>query len=156
MVRLFVVAIRRLAKTEAGVAGLEYALLASLIGVVVIGSVMAVGLQVDDKFTTLTQSLNPKDDPKSLTRRLPVRIAAKVESKDSMDSPEPPEDTGARLEIETGSWDMAVGTRRPVTISAVALLAAVQGSGLDAAPAAGPNDGPGKSGNPASAGSVIS
>ena len=73
--KFLVLVFGRLARAETGVTSLEYALLASLIGVVIIGSVTTLGPLMDDKFTTLSEVFNPTDDPAG-PRTLPPDLIA--------------------------------------------------------------------------------
>ena len=56
--KLLVIAFQDLVRTEGGVIGRDYALLASFIGVIIFGSVTVLGLQINKKFTTLTDLFN--------------------------------------------------------------------------------------------------
>ncbi|TDI67359.1 MAG: Flp family type IVb pilin [Alphaproteobacteria bacterium] len=148
--KLLVVAFRCLARAEAGVTGLEYGLLASLMGVVIFASVAAVGLQVGNKFTTLTQSFNPARDLQGPTGPPPEEVMAYPGSNGPDHASDVAQDIGSARENEIGGvvWgtgesiapaaSLAADTGGPVILSAKDLLAAAQGSSLGAAPAAGP------------------
>ena len=145
-VKFLVFVFRRLARAESGATSLEYALLASLIGVVIIGAVTALGPLMDDKFTTLTEALIPTDDPASprpppdLVIANPVNPAGGTTDlvADTGTSENP---TGGTLGHTGGKIHTVGRAEGSVTISAADLLAAARGSGLSAKPAAGPADG---------------
>ncbi len=151
--KLLVVAFRCLARADSGVTGLEYGLLASLMGVVIFASVATVGLQVGNKFTTLTQSFDPARDLPGPTGPPPEGVMANPGSNEPGHASAAAQDTGRPLENEIGGvvWGTGesiapaaspvAGTGGPVILSAKDLLAAAQGSDLGAAPAAGPREG---------------
>jgi pilus assembly protein Flp/PilA len=49
----------RFANDEAGVTAIEYALIASLIGVAIIGTVTTLGTNISAKFTAVSTALTP-------------------------------------------------------------------------------------------------
>jgi pilus assembly protein Flp/PilA len=136
-VKLLFVAFRRLARAEAGVTSLEYALIASLIGVVIIGSLTTLGPVMDDKFTTLADAFKPTDDPAG-RRQPPPDLVITNPVDYARATADVVEDAGS---MRGRAIHTVEGEGRSVTISAADLLAAARGSGLNAKPAAGPADG---------------
>ncbi len=135
---------QNLARTETGTTGVEYALLASLIGAFIVGSLMTVGLQADANFAALTESLKPNGNPPG-SLRLPGPVARNSRSDPPdyildfiRDTESRPESEADALLLETAApLDVTADASGLVVIPAKALLAAARGSNLGIAPAAG-------------------